>query len=65
MLPRPHGTWTGTSGIVGIISGPRTALLAEEMGSQDEVDGRVLDTEGCELGTCAVVEHGVDDEDGD
>lgn len=64
MLPRPHGTWTGTSGMVGIMSGPRIALLAEEMESLDEVDG-VLDTLGCELGTCVVVEHEVDDEDGD
>ena len=63
MLPRPHGTWTGTSGIVGIMSGPRIALL-EEMESQDEVDG-VLDIVVCEVGTCIVVEHEVDDEDGD
>lgn len=47
------------------MSGPRTPRFTEETESQDEVDGKVLDTEGCELRTCAAVEHGVDDEDGD
>lgn len=56
MLLRPQGTWTGTSGIVGIMSRPTVPLFDDKMESLDEVDDELLDTLlDCELGACVVV----------
>lgn len=66
MLLRPQGTWTGTSGMVGIMSGPRVPLFDDEMESLDEVDDGILDKlMDCELGACVVVEQGDEVDEGD
>lgn len=62
MLLRPQGTWTGTSGMVGIMSRPRVPLF-DEMESLDEVDNEVLDILlDCELEPCVVVVQEGEDE---